>query len=358
MDRNFTKDDTLIAKGAALILMYIHHLYAFPNRILNGNYYNSFFQLWGKDIEWRIGVFGGICIGTFIFLSGYGTYKSYNSSNKQYYFIKKKLLNFYKIYWLVFAVFIPLGYVLHYQRKLSLFNLINNLSGYKIDYSSEWWFITPFIFTMIFFPLISKLYERFSKGLIVDIFLIITLAVIIRTIFPSIMAISYFDKFWKSTYWSILYSVIKFMPSFLSGYIFAKYDLFLKFRQIFKSKFTLLFFSFILLIIIFIFRTETGLETSWDYIYAPLLIISITNIINELKFIKKSFISIGKKSTYMWLMHSFFCYQYFQNLIYRPHNPLFILLWFIGLTYLISSVLEKLNSLIKFNKSISSIHNF
>lgn len=40
---NFDKLDTLIAKGVAIILMYVYHLYGFPDRIINGNYYNSIF---------------------------------------------------------------------------------------------------------------------------------------------------------------------------------------------------------------------------------------------------------------------------------------------------------------------------
>ena len=43
----FTKEKTNIAKGVAISLMLISHLYAFPDRLLNGNYYiptiNAFF---------------------------------------------------------------------------------------------------------------------------------------------------------------------------------------------------------------------------------------------------------------------------------------------------------------------------
>lgn len=49
MNYEFTKNDTLIAKGIAIILMYLHHLFYFDDRIIEGNYYSSIGNLWGEN---------------------------------------------------------------------------------------------------------------------------------------------------------------------------------------------------------------------------------------------------------------------------------------------------------------------
>ena len=77
MNYEFTKNDTLIAKGIAIILMYLHHLFYFDDRIIEGNYYSSIGNLWGEKIEFFAGSFGKLCVCIFIFLSGYATYKTF-----------------------------------------------------------------------------------------------------------------------------------------------------------------------------------------------------------------------------------------------------------------------------------------
>ena len=36
MDRTFSRDDTKLMKGAAIVLMLMHHLWGFPGRIAGG----------------------------------------------------------------------------------------------------------------------------------------------------------------------------------------------------------------------------------------------------------------------------------------------------------------------------------
>jgi hypothetical protein len=56
----FTKEETNIAKGAAIILMLVRHLFYFSDRILNGNSYIPLIPF--LNLEVRIGFFGNICV--------------------------------------------------------------------------------------------------------------------------------------------------------------------------------------------------------------------------------------------------------------------------------------------------------
>lgn len=68
----FTNEKSTMIKGVAILLMFMHHLFAFPMRIVNGNSYISVFHLFNRDIEYMIGVFGKSCVSIFLFISGFG----------------------------------------------------------------------------------------------------------------------------------------------------------------------------------------------------------------------------------------------------------------------------------------------
>lgn len=69
MENSFTVKDTQKAKAVAIILMMIHHCFLAPERW--EGYSVNFFPL-GQDLTVKIGQFGKICVGMFVFLSGYG----------------------------------------------------------------------------------------------------------------------------------------------------------------------------------------------------------------------------------------------------------------------------------------------
>lgn len=341
----FNKDDTLIAKGFAIILMIMHHLYAFPKRIIGNNYYNSLFQIWGQDIEYWIGCFGKLCVCIFIFLSGFSAYKTFVKNNNSN-FIFNRIFKFYKIYWTVFIIFIPLGYLLKYKREIKLFELINNITCYNITYNGEWWFATPFICIMLITPLILKYFEKDNNtvSLIKNILFIITLAVIHRTLIPNLIKFDILSEFSKSSYYRISDNILKLLPSYLMGLIFAKYEIFEKIRAKINCSYIInASISFLGLILIFDCRSKTGMAMHWDYFYAPVVIFFFTNLVRNIKHIKIIFISLGRKSSYMWLTHSFFCYQYFQKITYITRNSIIITIQLLAVSYITAIVLEKLN---------------
>lgn len=345
MNYEFTKNDTLIAKGIAIILMYLHHLFYFDDRIIEGNYYSSIGNLWGEKIEFFAGSFGKLCVCIFIFLSGYATYKTFIYKRRKSDFVYKKIIKFYRIYLIVFAIFVPVGMILK-DLKFSIYEFINNLFLLESSYNWEWWFARPFVILMFFFPLIVKFFndsnEEKTKDIIsIDIIKVVIAAIIITTILPQILELNFFEAFRKTEYYTVLNEILGILPSFLSGYVFAKYDLFKKYNSLFNNDIIRVSVSIFAVLAVFDFRCKTGVNMDYDYIYAPIFIISCTNIVNRIKYINNMFISIGKLSTYMWLMHSFFCYYYFQSFIYMSHNPIIIVCSLTLITYAVSFVIDR-----------------
>lgn len=359
MNYEFSKNDTLVSKGIAIILMYFHHLFYFDDRIVDGNYYNSIGNLWGERLEIFMGSFGKLCVCIFIFLSGYATYKTFIYKNRKSDFVNRKILKFYKIYLIVFAIFVPMGMILG-KLKFSMYEFINNVFLLESSYNWEWWFARPFVAVMFFFPLIVRFFKDTDKDkqkniISIDIIKTVISAVIITTMLPQILDLAFFEHFRETKYYTILKETLSILPSFFSGYIFAKYDLFKRYNSLFTNNFVKIIVSLFAVVAVFDLRFKTGVDMNYDYIYAPIFIISCVNIVNEIKYIKNIFISIGKLSTYMWLMHSFFCYYYFQSYIYRVHNPIIIVCWLTLITYIVSLVIDRSVKFIQ--NSIKKISN-
>lgn len=77
----FTRNDTKVVKGIAIILMLMHHLWAFPERLPTNMQINIFnIKLNDIDLLQQIGMFGKICVPIFMFLGGYGLYKKCKKS--------------------------------------------------------------------------------------------------------------------------------------------------------------------------------------------------------------------------------------------------------------------------------------
>ena len=70
----FSRTDTKIIKGLAIVLMLMHHLWCFPERIAGGAL-KYLFTINGTSSLILFGSFGKICVSIFFFVGGYGIYK-------------------------------------------------------------------------------------------------------------------------------------------------------------------------------------------------------------------------------------------------------------------------------------------
>ena len=110
-DECITRDKSLYIKAFAIILMLVHHLFTFPDRLPEGGYI-SLFSLQGLTVEQFVGGFGKVCVCIFLFLSGYGLYISYYQKEITINSVIQRIFKFYLQFWVVFIIFIPLGILL------------------------------------------------------------------------------------------------------------------------------------------------------------------------------------------------------------------------------------------------------
>lgn len=342
----FTKAHTQIAKGLAITLMMIHHLFRFPDRIQNMTYI-SILPLGKLRFEYLLGDFGNICIAMFLFLSGYGLYIS--TIKKENFSLKDswgKIIKFLISYWVVFIIFVPIGLIWFSDSARYHFNIISFMANFftlSSYYNSEWWFVRLYIELLLLFPLIKRILKRGIIASIATIFSFYIVAIIMELI-PVILPKLAFLK--TSFIYGDIRNILFWQMTFCSGYIIAKFKIFngINIWMAEKKLDTGAFYIAVILIIIGVrigcyYAFEIigkGNPTYVDFILAPIFTIISTNFIYKTKS-KKVFSVLGEHSMNMWLTHTFFCYYYFQRLVFMPKFSILILTW-LGLLSLGASI--------------------
>lgn len=341
----FTREKTWQIKGVAILLMLAHHLFAFSNRFYKGYEVNSFLNFSGYELPVIIGLFGKICVSIFMFLGGYGLYKTFQKEN----FINK-IINLYKKYWKTFLIFIPIGFIFFknqniYTEDISLSlkfsefnykNIIFDFLGLTSNLNGEWWFFKNYLFAVftgyIFINIMKKNTNFYKETLIIIIWYVLTNGVF--SYYANLFGLNNF--IFSNLFIDNGYSII-----FLIGVLFSKYKIFNKFSEILIEYNNLeKFIISIIGILLVIYTRVFYIDISLDILLTPVFILFSYNLINIFKKVSKIFEYLGKNSTNMWLNHSFFCYYYwmFAKAVYYFNNPLITFIILLALS-LASSIL-------------------
>lgn len=331
----FTQEDTKIAKAVAVVLMCIHHLFAFPERLSDTV---NYIPMFGRNYEFILGTFGKICVAMFVCLSGYGTYLSLKNKKNLSEYIPHKILGLYKKYWSVLLVFAPVGILLGAEKidkSLSIF--IYNFTGISTTYNGEWWFFAPFIVLCIVSPLLIRFIDKKHSSPAVDFLLVLIIAVVCRSVMPDILDLRFINNFFSSFLGVIIERTINFLPAFLLGALIAKYQLFNKYLSALNKWYFAIPVSLIIIFLTVYMRYKA--TSSWDYIYAPLFIIAVVSIIRIIPPAKWLAVEIGSVSMEIWLIHTFFCYQFIPRIIYAPKNAVLITLLLVTISYISAKVI-------------------
>lgn len=158
-----SKDDSIVLKGVALVMLLIHHLFY----IQNGRFDDI--AIYGNiSLVNMIGQICKVCVALFVFLSGYGLAATYSAHRKIKIteFFKNRFKKLYTNYWLIWILFVPIGVIFVertfeqvYGQDIPIkffldFMGILNLTG-EYGYNPTWWFYSCIITLYLLFPLIT-----------------------------------------------------------------------------------------------------------------------------------------------------------------------------------------------------------
>lgn len=339
MDTIISKNKSLSLKFIAAIFIVLTHIFPKVGQVDTLKYIPLFY--WnGYPIEQYIGSLSGICVGIFTFLSGYGLYISCNK-NIKYKEIFKRINKLYINYWIIIAIFFPIGlYMGVYKFEIKEFIL--NLLALRTSYNHPAWFLRLYVMLILIYPLLIKIVDKYNKNIVI-------IVSFITNIIGMIITKLYYISGLNSIVIDLIAILLGGQFLFLLGIIVAKYSIFNKIKEkIGDSK--IKYYSMFVIITMFII-TVIDISVIGEIaklILIPIFIFTLSTIISEDIFISR----LGKHSTNIWLIHAFFYDYLFGDIVYAPKYSILIFLCLIILCLFASYIINLIyNSVIKINLS-------
>ena len=141
---------------------------------------------------------------------------------------------------------------------------------------------------------------------------------------------------------AITVETLRYIMVFVIGMFFAKEQIF----EIIDGKLRMKnMIALVNLISIFGVRTVLGGSGQLDIILTPAFIYSVcilTDIDIAKKYINPVIKTIGKYSIYIWLIHTFYIYYYFQKVIFAAQYSIIIFIWTMILCVSTSAIINNL----------------
>ncbi|MDD6417042.1 MAG: acyltransferase family protein [Lactobacillus porci] len=349
----FSRQDTKALKGVAILLMLMHHLLAFPDRLpIKYQYAVSAAAL--KQLT-TVGSFGKICVYIFMFLGGLGLAKQIQAHR---FHLLKKIWGLYRVYWRVFLIFVPLGFLFFSRQpryskafmwnrfaRFSFGKFLQNLTGYASSYNGEWWFVRVFVAAIFLGTIYYYLTEKINN-VYLETGLVLFTSVFTVKFLPALIKLSPFSSLASSYLWMQLFMPNAFICSYLFGIVFGKYDVFANLRRLFSSynAFWRAMVGLLLIACAFYFQENVFVNVSeMMLVITPVFMTGCLLLLDLSAKASKVLRYFGRMSTNLWLIHTFFCYYFypFTIAVFWSRNPLVAYLTLLLLSLLASVLLKQ-----------------
>lgn len=347
-----TREETNVIKGIALIFMFAHHFFTFPDWWMDGINY-PILRVWSDTFCESL----KMCVPLFAFLTGYLYPVQKDKSMKR---SLNKIVYFLRQYWLIYMPLFLIAIVTG-SAELNIKDFLLGMIGLDTKIMIFCWYVYYFIILMLVLPVIHRMYKKNPP--IFGIF-IITLITVLIVIINWFKIGNVFDN--------VIYSLWMWLPVSIVGYLCSVCNTFEAISKIFQNKHEGIKILLCLLIGIWAFMGRrihpfislSGHQIiSMDIFYTPCFILCLVGIYRTIKIdMLWTVVSrIGKQSMYMWFIHCVFfdCFKkVLQPILYVFDNPVFVLIWGLLICYAGACVLcyieHKIFSLHKIRDLISA----
>lgn len=345
----FGKEEALILSAMAILIMIWHHLFGFPDFYKEGTEWHSALGRGGDIAVTIFAKIGNICVPMFAIMSGYAlgvNNKAFDSWQKR----GVRLLKFLGSYWIVFALFLIVGYfdgaVLPSSNQF-LENLFGVNTGPKKWVNvSHAWYVAFYIEFLILVPVLVWSFKR--SNFLWDIVALVALygLVGVMTHLP-----------WSNSITRFCGSITPIISVGI-GILLAKYNLFERIHDAvlrFAPLHVILIFTLDVIVmrylcVVYPFNNKIlSIATAILNVALPtLLVILCVEWISRMKNIhlRKPLIFIGSLSMYLWFLHGIFSTgnHFMESPLFSLKDPLLIfivcLIALIPIAYLLDKALN------------------
>lgn len=319
------KKESLLLKGVAICIMLFFHLFS----IRNSHIYDN--------TIWLTIARANNPVPFYLILSGYGlnvVIKKQGDDLNKY----SRLAKLFIRYWIILSVFCLLSAVLDDNRMVfSIENIFYNIFAIKTSFNQECWFILPYILLMLSAPFLFKLLDKTN------------VYIGLGGCYLIYMASAYMNRytFFQANVFQYFYLLFP----FVIGRTMSKYDWINKVKNIFNQYAWYVPYLLITLIVVIRCYFYTGAVITF---YAAAVIMLFLTL-KRPKALDKVLSVLGKHSTNMWMIHTWFCYYLFSNFIYGFEYPpiIFLVLIIVSLatSYILDFLINPITTLIVKHKN-------
>lgn len=261
----------------------------------------------------------------FILFSGYGLYISYCRGKRNN--GKRVVLKLYIHYWITLVLFVTIGYFVLGKEFYpgTWTKIVKNVTAWNTSYNAEFWFLLPYCLVALTSSWLFHLMDRINPWFILAGTGVIYLAACTAMHFWGTVYL-YSHRF---VYIPILY--LYFLFTFFLGAIMAKYNI-VGSVKVGRGE------ALCLLILVIFLRMcmETGVAHP---LYAATFIILFVKI-KIGTWLDNFLYEMGRRSTSMWFVHTYFCTYLFSEFVYSFRYPLLIFLVLLVLSYLTAVIID------------------
>ena len=327
---------TNACKGIALLLLLWHHLF-FQNPEVG-------------VLAYRLARLAKVCVAIFVLLSGYGlaatvARKPIGLLN----FYKDRLAGLYLNYWLIAALFVPVGVLCIGRTFADVFTThpclkfavqmtgLHRFVYLEYGYNATWWFMSMIIPLYLLFPLIHWLIRRYGIWFLLLCFSFAFTGDITRE------------------------SLQVYLFPFALGVFLFRCDAFVKGGRT-LNRTGLLRFPILLcaLAAVAVFRQRGVVMTreTIDWLFGALLILLTFELVASLPILRRVLSFLGRHLFNVFLFHTFIYKYYFSDIIYAFRHPVLIFAALLAVCIGVSLLIEALKKLIGFHKLLAAIRGF
>lgn len=329
-----TKNESLTIKGVAILLMLYLHLF---NRPENAELCRNLLYVGGLPLA-HVLTRAANPVSFFLILSGYGLYVSHHRGK---YRVWHKLKALYVHYWIVLFAFVTLGCWMVGAEKYpgDAVKFLESLTAWNPRYNGEMWFLFPYMLVMLTSKWIVRALDRVNPWLCTGALLFLNLCC-------GFLISRYGSRYLYDNqllYKPVLY--IDFLFPFALGAYMAKYRWADRVRcgggkygcRWIGGRPTWLLLA-VLVAMRCCFRTS-----AFHTLYVLAFILLFVNA-PRAKWLDGLLQEMGRRSTSMWFVHSWFCYYLFHDFVYGLRYPLLIFAFLVAVSWVCAIAIDKVKA--------------